>query len=381
MNAVVFGTGVLATCMAAVLFGQRSSPAAAGSEAWSEKTAGAYLDQRMNWWMTWPSAARDHQTFCVSCHTVLPYAMARPELRAAFAEHGPSPIEGKLLDNVTKRVRMWNEVEPFYPDATRGVPKTAESRGTEAVLNAMILVSYDAPTGKLSPDGRLALDNMWAQQLRSGEAGGAWAWLQFHNSPWEGDSQYYGATLGAIAVGSAPGDYRSRVEIQDQVKALREYLAREQESQVLLNRVMLLWASTKLPGLLTPGQQKAIIAEALSKQQADGGFSLSSFVEGWKRRDNTPLESKSDGVATGIVTLVLQLAGVEAGQPQVKRGLAWLMQNQDQTEGRWLAYSLNKQRDLSTDIGRFMSDAATGYAVMALEQAKRPAPRETASGK
>jgi hypothetical protein len=75
---------------------------------------------------------------------------------------------------------MWEEVEPFYPDATRCVPKTAESRGTESILDALILASYGAP------HTRLALDNMWALQLKTGEAKGAWAWLQFHNSPcWE----------------------------------------------------------------------------------------------------------------------------------------------------------------------------------------------------
>jgi squalene-hopene/tetraprenyl-beta-curcumene cyclase len=366
MKTATFGIALLAACIGA-LWGQSLSTIA--SPAWSPKAAGAYLDGRLTWWMNWPVAARDHQTFCVSCHTALPYALARPALRASLAEQAPSPVEAKLLNNVTKRVRMWNEVEPFYPDAQRGVPKTAESRGTESILNALILVGYDEPTSQLSSDARLALDNMWAQQLKTGDAKGAWAWLQFHNAPWEGDSQYYGATLAALAVGRAPASYRNSAEITDGLAALRDYLVRERDSQALINRVILLWASTGVSGLLTPAQQNAIIAEALSKQQADGGFSLSAFVAGWKRHDNTPLETKSDGLATGIVTLALERAGISPSQPQLMRSLRWLTQNQDKTEGRWLAYSLNKKRDLSTDVGKFMSDAATAYAVLALERA------------
>lgn len=342
----------------------------AGTPAWSGKAAADYLDARMVWWMGWKVAARDHDTFCVSCHTVAPYAMGRPALRAMLGEHTPSPTEQRVLDNVTKRVRLWNEVEPNYPDEKRGPGKTAESRGTESILNATVLVNYDVPAGKLSPDTRLALENMWSEQLKTGDARGAWAWLQFHNSPWEGDSQYYGAALAAITVGNAPGNYRSTPAIQDNLKALREYLVRAQGSQKLIDRVMLLWASAKIPGLLSAAQQKAIEDEALGKQQADGGFSLSAFVGDWKRHDGTPLETKSDGYATGVVMLALQEAGMSCDQPQVQRGLNWLRQNQDKTDGRWLAYSLNKQRDLSSDVGRFMSDAATAYAVLALEYAK-----------
>jgi len=337
------------------------------SQTYSSKAAGAYLDGRLSWWTTWPMASRDHETFCVSCHTAVPYAMGRPALRKTLAESEPSPNERKLLDNVTKRVRLWQDVQPFYPDS-RGDSKTVESRGTESILNALILANYDAPTAKLSPDTRHALDNMWSQQLKVGDAKGSWSWLQFHNAPFEGDSQYYGSALAAIAVGLAPEDYRSSREIQENLNLLRDYLVRNRNSQTLLDRVILLWASTRIPGLLTAAEKSALIDEALGKQQPDGGFSLSNFVGGWKRRDNTPLEAKSDGYATGLVTFVLQQTGMSRDQPTLKRGLTWLRTNQDPAEGRWLSYSLNKQRDLSSDVGRFMSDAATAYAVLSLEQ-------------
>lgn len=146
------------------------------SAGWSPTAAAAYLDQRMDWWTKWPTAARDHGTFCVSCHTVLPYALARPVLRQALAEREPSANERLLVDNVTRRVRLWKDVEPFYPDQTRGLPKTSESRGTEAILNALILASRDALTASpsLTEDTRRAFDNLWALQMKSG-ASRPWA--------------------------------------------------------------------------------------------------------------------------------------------------------------------------------------------------------------
>jgi squalene-hopene/tetraprenyl-beta-curcumene cyclase len=106
-----------------------------------------------------------------------------------------------------------------------------------------------------------------------------------------------------------------------------------------------------------------------ARQQADGGFSLSAYVGGWKRKDNTPLETRSDGYATGLIVYVLRQAGVPPEQPQVKRGLDWLRANQ-QDDGHWLAWSLNKQRDPASDAGHFMGDAATAYAVLALTASK-----------
>ena len=54
--------------------------------SWDSKAAAAYLDQRADWWMSWPRSARDHNTFCVSCHTALPYALGRPALRGVQGE-------------------------------------------------------------------------------------------------------------------------------------------------------------------------------------------------------------------------------------------------------------------------------------------------------
>jgi squalene-hopene/tetraprenyl-beta-curcumene cyclase len=341
-----------------------------GSTNWNPKAAAAYLDERSSWWMSWPKSARDHGTFCISCHTVAPYALGRAALRAPLAEQSASPNEQKLLDNVIKRVRMWKEVEPFYPDQTSGLPKTSESRGTESILDALILVWNDVPSGKLSADARLALDNMWALQLRSGEMSGAWAWLQFHNAPWEGDSQFYGTSLAAIAIGSAPGDYKSGPGIQPGLKLLRSYLLKNMDAQTPLDRIVMLWASGKIPGLLTEGQQNLIIDQTMVKQQEDGGFSLSSLVGAWKRKDNTPLDAGSDGYATGLVTFALEQAGVSQAHDGLRRAIVWLDRHQEQSDGRWAASSLNKQRELSSDAGRFMSDAATAYAVLALTNAK-----------
>jgi squalene-hopene/tetraprenyl-beta-curcumene cyclase len=359
----MFRSWVVACCFVACVVASDTSAPIARSGPWSAKAAADYLDSRVSWWIDWSHAGRDHHTFCVSCHTVVPYSMVRPRLRGDLGEQAPSPIERIVLENVTQRVRMWEAVEPFY-----GGVHALESRGTEAVLNALILVVSETASGPLSSDTRLAFDHMWAEQLKVGSSAGAWPWLQFKNAPWEGDSEYYGATLAAIAVGSAPAHYRSAPEIQPGMKLLREYLLKDYTAQILMDRLMLLWASSKLPELLTSEQQHAIAQEALSKQQADGGFSLSSFVGTWQRRDHTPLELRSDGYATGLLALALQESGVGRDQPQLRRAIAWLEQNQ-YSEGRWLAYSLNRQRDLDSDIGRFMSDAATAYAVLALKRA------------
>jgi squalene-hopene/tetraprenyl-beta-curcumene cyclase len=336
------------------------------SVSWDMKGAAAYMDSRQIWWRSWPNAARDANTVCVSCHTALPYALARPALRSALNEHDRSENEATLIADVVKRVRTWREVEPWYPDQTRGLPKTAESRGTESVINALVLSRRDAADGGLSADTRQAFANLWAQQMRTGDLSGAWAWLSFRLEPWEGaQSPYWGAVLAAIAVGTAPDGYASSADIQPNLTLLRGYLTKELEKQHTLNRLTLLWASARLSGLLTSSERDAIVAEAFSKQQPDGGWSLASLGP-WQRRDGTVLDKASDGYATGLATFTLQQAGLAPTEPRVKKGLQWLAANQQRATGRWLTSSLNKQHDPESDAAKFMDDVATAYAVLAL---------------
>ena len=79
-----------------------------------------------------------------------------------------------------------------------------ESRGTEAVLNALILARALTPQQSRrepSESYATALGVLWETQ----RSYGAWDWLDFGLEPFESvDAAYYGATLAALAIGSYP---------------------------------------------------------------------------------------------------------------------------------------------------------------------------------
>jgi len=269
------------------------------------------------------------------------------------------------------RVENWKGLDSeafglFYDSNAR---KKKESWGTEAVLNTVILAFDDRIQGRSSPsDGtKKAFSNLWQTQLQTGDQQGSWDWLDFNMAPWEWqEARYFGASLAAIAIGTAPGYYipGADADTDARVMLLRDYLKDGFQRQNLHNRVWGLWASTKVEGILTKAEQKELIDQLLDQQHDDGGWSLSALAT-WVRSDGTAQESESDGYATGLVLHVIQTAGVPKGDVKIAKGLDWLKSNQSAT-GAWRGVSVNKKRDPASHSGKFMSDAATAFAVLAL---------------
>ena len=341
---------------------------AAAPAGWDRQAAARYLDGREVWWQAWDRAQKDHRTLCVSCHTQATYALARPALRQDLAEAGPTPSELAMLASVEKRVGNWKQMQPFYSDVLSGPGKEVESRDAESVLNAVILSSYDVRQGKLSPTTRTAFDNAWALQSKTGPDAGSWVWQNFGYAPWESkESQYHWAALMAIAVARAPDRYRDDPKIAANLAALTGYLRRHYKAQPLLNKMVAVWASADYPAVVDAAERAKLIATLDHLQHPDGGWSLTDLGP-WKRVDKTPLETRSDGYATGLTVLVREDLdpGARADAP-VERGIAWLLANQDRTTGAWTAWSVNKNRDPKSPAAPFMTDAATAYAVLALE--------------
>jgi squalene-hopene/tetraprenyl-beta-curcumene cyclase len=133
---------------AVVLLACPTARAGGGPTGWKPDQAGKYLDERAKDWFAFPSARRGKgatQTTCVSCHSVLGYALARPVLRKLAGAGTPTGPEKQLLGQTRERVANWKKLDTrafglLYDSSDR---KRRESWGTEAVLNAAILAFDD----------------------------------------------------------------------------------------------------------------------------------------------------------------------------------------------------------------------------------------------
>ncbi len=368
----------------ATVAAQRAAPSGGGSSTWDPAAAAAYLDARMDLWFANGTKLKtgDTQTACVSCHAGLAYAVSRPVLRRVMHVDTPSAQEAKLIDDTTRRVETYATHQVLYDFNER---RQIESRGTEAVLNAVILTSADAARGLREPSAptKKALARMWETQ----RADGRWDWLEFGLEPWEtNEAVYHGATFAAFAAGTALGTPDAAATAG--IDRLRAYLSSNYQAQHLYNRTWALLASTRLKRVVTDAQRDALISDLVRAQREDGGWSLESMGP-WKWSKTAPpvkspgdldaaLLTQSDGYATGLVVYTLKQAGVARDHAAIRKGIRWLETNQrtipvPDVPGRaWHAHSLNYDREHGGEKGEpwrrlFMSDTATAFAILALD--------------
>jgi hypothetical protein len=379
--------GFFVTLSGVVIVAPGSFPSQARDRGWDRDGAAKYLDDRMDLWFASGKKLRtgETKTTCVSCHTTVPYVLARPALRRAMGVAAATPQESKLYEETVRRVEDYDGRQLLYEHTE---DKKTESRGTEVALNALILASADAAQNRRAPSGptQKAFDQLWKAQRPDG----AWDWLDFGLEPFETtDGAYFGATLAALAVGLAPGSSTQHgaqygAEANPGLERMRGYLKEKYSSQRLFNRTWILLASARLKDLLTKAQRDALVAELQGRQHEDGGWTLESLgAWTWSKKAKAPgaldaaLLAKSDGYATGLIVYSLRQAGLPVSHPVVSKGLQWLRANQqdvqiDQRTWRaWRAHSLNFDREHGGEKGEpwrrlFMSDSATAFAALAL---------------
>src|SRR5947207_447532 len=140
---------LLSTFLAAAPASSAQATTAAVS-GWNRDAAAAYLDHRMDEWFARGEKLQtdEGRTTCVSCHTVILYALARPALRRAMHVNVPTPQESRLVEETSRRVRTYDSHQLLYDFDE---DKKGESRGTEGVLYALILASADASQARREP--------------------------------------------------------------------------------------------------------------------------------------------------------------------------------------------------------------------------------------
>lgn len=300
------------------------------------------------------------QKKCVSCHTNGTYLFIRPSL---------TPTLGAPL----------TETRKFFVDQLAvlskiGVRKLRRSgtRPAQVIYIAAGLAEWDAHvTKELSPETDEALRLAFELQNKEGTWHSLTCWPPFESSA------YQEAHMAAMAVAAAPGwldAVREDDELRVKIDLLKKYIGTTDLPHDYA-RVLQLWTSLRLTGILDPEQKQTLVKLLSEKQKPDGGWSIRQFAtpEQWgsgnragKLREEPEFATEpSDGHMTGLAILVLQEAGVSNDEDSLRQGLNWLRKHQRKS-GRWWTRSLN------TNKSHFITYSGTAYPLLALQRASTP---------
>jgi squalene-hopene/tetraprenyl-beta-curcumene cyclase len=324
-----------------------------------------YMDDRMRDWL---NVGRTHSGQCLSCHTSVPYAMARP----AFGQT-------EELENVRKiveeRVKIYKNEGIDSPNLKPWYDYPKESFSTESVANSITLIYMDKGEGlgqeKLSKEAKASLDWAFEMQIKEGPKKGGFLWLDMFNlKPFEAKGgEMWGASMLAVAIGESPGNYKNNPMIQDNLKMLKEYLGREFNNHTLHEQLMVVWADHELGGgILTEAQIKQTIKKTLSNHK-EGGWSIHKLL-------GVAGESTPDGYATGMVTNILLKKGLKE-EVKVQNAVKWIRTSQNIVStgvlpngspscGSWFGMSPN-----SGEASTFFTDISTSYSMLTLKTASK----------
>ncbi len=292
------------------------------------------------------------QRKCVTCHTNGIYMTIRPAL---------SDRLGKPTESVRE----------FFVDALKqleGMEREKQLQSTrpaQIIYTAAGLAEWDKHVAKrLSPETERALALMFATQRETGTWGTLDCW-----PPYESDA-FHEATVAAMASATAPGWLANLKDdkLVAGVNLLKKYLQTEKPPHDY-GRLLLLWASTRMPDLINSKQKAELIDMVFKHQRDDGGWSIRTFAapEAWGKGNRAArlkaeadlANPPSDGHQTGLAIIVLREAGVDAKEARIQKGINWLKSNQ-RASGRWWTKSLN------TDSWHFITYSGTAFPVLAL---------------
>lgn len=327
-------------------FGRTLIPGATADEPlaveFSPESAQQYVELGPSLWA--------RQKKCVSCHTHGIYAITRPSL---------SPYWGTPPESL--RQFLTAQADELIESGD-----TSYSAPAKMAYLARGLAEWDAHvSGNTTPETDRALRHLLELPSEDGSMKTIARWPPLNSDTW------HATTMAAMAVATAPGWRESVADtrIEKRIKQLETYL-RETPPQHDHHRLLLLWASTRIPGLLTAEQRAGLQATVWKHQLADGGWSIRTFATaeslgGGKKAERMSLEADylnptSDGYQTGLAIVVLRDSGVPASDPRIQKAVRWLLTHQRET-GRWWTRSLNIDSRF-----HYITYSGTAYAVLAL---------------